>query len=125
MLDQQLIERSDFRLFSIYRPRKELLPAQRRDIVVMNAANNALAFAVDDGQDFVHLASKAHHFGEIGSVLAQSVDVLSIQIGVFFLQALQEVVLRDEGHLGLVGLDQLIERFLLHPVALRVGQVAT
>ena len=48
--------------------------------------------------------------------MAKSIHVLRLDVGILFLELLQEIILRQQSHLLRFGLDHLVNRFFLRAV---------
>src|SRR5206468_7049321 len=83
-----------------------------------------LFFFFDSLIKFFKLSLKTLHLGEIGAILGQGVVVLRGGIAALLEQIAEGGVVLNLGHgIEIAGFGKLVERFLLHALALRVGQL--
>ncbi len=72
---------------------------------------------------FRHLLLEPHHFGELGTVLGEPVQILLLQQRRCLFQFLQQFVVGQGGDLAAIGKNLIVERLFLNAVALRGGQI--
>ena len=124
VLHEALCHLVGFRLLLIKSLEQEQLALARRAVFIFDACDDVFLFRVDQPIEFLELLLEALHAREVGPELIESRSVLGVGVVAFLVDVLKQLAVAH-GREGVqaAGLGELIERLLLHAVALRLGQL--
>ena len=113
-----------FRLLLVERISEERFALLRFVVITLEDVQDFLFFFFDGLIKFFELRLEALYLGEIGAILGQGVGVLRGGVAALLEQIADGgVVLNLRYSVEIASLGELIERFLFHAFALRVGQL--